>query len=103
MSAQGHDVLSLNEDPRLARLRDEQILALGVEEDRIVVTADVSDFVPILRRWASSRRAHCGVILVYLAHHEFALIVRGVERLLEQRQVQDDWLNVAVSLDRSTA
>ncbi len=103
LRAAGHDLSALNEEGELGRMRDEEVLRLAVKEDRILVTADVHHFPRILRKWAAARRSHAGVILVYgIDHEEFALIARGVERLLAERPAQEDWLNVAAALDRST-
>ena len=53
----GHDVLALDEDDRLSRLPDEEVLSLAAEEDRIVVTYNISDFARIGRQWAEARRS----------------------------------------------
>jgi Domain of unknown function (DUF5615) len=54
----GHDVLALDQDEALGSLADEEVLALAVEEERIVITHNVRNFVPIVRSWMETRRTH---------------------------------------------
>src|SRR5438105_212784 len=89
LQAAGHDVRVLDREPALEALDDEQVLALATGDGRILVTHNVSDFPSILRNWAEACRPHAGVILVYgIGHHEFDLLVRGIQRWLERRADQ---------------
>jgi hypothetical protein len=100
----GHDVLALDQHSELDGLDDEEVLALASAECRILITHNVADFPAILRSWAESGRSHSGVILVYgVLHHEFALIIGGVQRWLEIRDVQEDWVDFPAILDRGFA
>jgi hypothetical protein len=100
----GHDVRALNEERELEGLGDEAVLVLATEESRILVTRDVKDFSVLLRGWANAGRSHAGVILVYgLGTREFALVLRGVERWLERRPAQDEWVDVVAGVDRAFA
>jgi hypothetical protein len=101
LQAAGHDARALDQEPELESLDDEEVLSLATGEERILVTDNVSDFPRILRAWASAGRSHAGVILAYgLDHSEFDLITRGVERWLELRPRQEDWLDYPAILDR---
>lgn len=100
----GHDVRALDHEPELEGLEDEDVLALATDDGRILVTYNVADFPEILREWASGGRWHAGVILVYgIEHSEFGLILRGIERWLEQRARQEDWLDFACVVSREFA
>ena len=104
LRAQGHDVRALDEERQLEGLPDEDVLALAIAEQRILVTHNVADFPAILRDWAEASRSHAGVILVYrIGHNEFDLIERGLQRLLEARSSQDAWLDYPAILNRDFA
>ncbi|MGH3030601.1 MAG: DUF5615 family PIN-like protein [Gaiellaceae bacterium] len=97
----GHDVRALDQEPELEGLQDEDVLALATDDKRILVTHNVADFPEILREWAGGGRSHAGVILVYgIAQSEFGLIVRGIERSLELRPRQEEWLDFPAVVDR---
>ena len=100
----GHDVRALDQEPALEGLDDDEVLALAASEQRILITHNIADFPRILREWAAAQRDHAGVILVYgIDHSEFALVVRGIERWLEQRPGQADWRDLPAVLDRRFA
>jgi Domain of unknown function (DUF5615) len=96
----GHDVLALDQDEALGSLADEEVLALAVEEERIVITHNVRNFVPIVRSWMETRRTHRGVVLVTLAHNDYGAILRGLERAFAARPDQDEWVDRAEFLGR---
>jgi len=97
----GHDVLALDQDEALGSLTDEEVLALAVEEERIVITHNLRHFVPIVRTWMEARRAHQGVVLVTLAHTDYGAILRGLERAFAARPDQDEWVDHAEFLGRA--
>lgn len=100
----GHDVRALDQEAELEGLDDEDVLALASEDGRIFVTHNVADFPEILRELAAGDRSHAGVILVYgIDHDEFGLIVRGIQRWLELRPRQEDWLDFSAILGREFA
>ncbi len=100
----GHDVVALSEEPRYEALPDDDVLALATAEGRILVTHDVADLPAILRLWAEGGRSHAGVILVYgIGHAEFGLVLRGVERRLDARPSQANWVDFPAVLDRTFA
>lgn len=104
LGGRGHDVRVLDQKPELEGLDDEDVLGLASEDGRILVTHNVADFPEILRDWAGGGRSHAGVILVYgLGHNEFALIVAGIERWLDLRPIQEEWLDYPAILDRRLA
>src|SRR3954452_18010966 len=100
----GHDVRTLDQEPDLEGLDEDQVLALASTERRILVTHNVADFPRILRDWAAAQRSDAGIILVYgIDHSEFTLITGGIERWLELRPDQADWNDFSAILDRRFA
>jgi len=65
LSEGGHDVRAL--DSELEALSDPQVLELAAVEGRVLVTANIRDFEPLLREWAGEGRPHAGVILALQA------------------------------------
>jgi hypothetical protein len=95
----GHDVLSLAADAALGALDDPQVLELAANESRILVTRNSRDFAPLLREWAEADRHHAGCILIWtLDHHQFGAIIRGVNRLLDQRPDPKQWRDHTIAL-----
>ena len=104
LEQQGHDVRALDQGAALEGLDDDEVLAMAVSEERILITHNVADFPRILREWAAAQRAHTGLILVYgIDHREFSLIVRGIEHLLQCRPNPRDWIDYPAVLDRRVA
>jgi predicted nuclease of predicted toxin-antitoxin system len=104
LRAAGHDVRALDQEPDLEGLDDEDVLTLAREDQRILITHDISDFPGILRDWATEQRSHPGVILVYgIDHREFDLVVHGVGRWLDLHPQSDAWTDLAAVLDRAFA
>jgi predicted nuclease of predicted toxin-antitoxin system len=104
LSENGHDVRALDRELVHEGLDDEEVLAIATEDKRILVTHNVADFPEILRDWATAGRSHAGVILVYgIDHSEFALVRRGIERWVDLRPKQEDWLDFSAVVDRDVA
>lgn len=104
LHAAGHHVRSLDQEPALEGLDDENVLALAAEEQRILVTHNIADFPSILRDWAQQQRSHAGTILVYgIDHSEFELIVAGIERWLALYPQPASWIDLATVIDRDFA
>jgi len=64
LRSSGHDVISVVVNPALAGLPDDQILAHATNEGRILVTANIKDFVPLDGRYRAAGQAHPGLVLV---------------------------------------
>lgn len=64
LTEHGHDVRALDSEAELEGLSDPDVLELAAAEGRILVTANIKDFEPLLREWAGESRVHAGVILV---------------------------------------
>jgi predicted nuclease of predicted toxin-antitoxin system len=63
----GHDVYAITERPDLVGLPDGQVLTLGEQEDRVVVTANIADFAALHADWQGRGRPHCGLLYVSTA------------------------------------
>jgi predicted nuclease of predicted toxin-antitoxin system len=62
LRAAGHDVATVSER-HLNSTGDEQLLVIASTEDRAMLTNNARDFLPIVSRWATSGRDHCGLLL----------------------------------------
>jgi hypothetical protein len=96
----GHDVRAANEEPVLARLPDEELLAAAATEGRILVTSNIKDFRPILVDWGKAGRHHAGCILITkrVRNEHFGRIIAGVTAALDARPEQEAWLDYVHSL-----
>ena len=64
LRARGHDVTAVVEDVGLTALPDEEVIAVASASSRVLVTANIKDFVPLAQRYQASGRSHPGLILV---------------------------------------
>jgi predicted nuclease of predicted toxin-antitoxin system len=62
LRATGHEAVTVSER-RLNGTDDEPLLALASAEDSALLTNNARDFLPIVARWATSGRDHCGLLL----------------------------------------
>lgn len=75
---------------------------MAAAEGRILVTANVRDFEPLLREWAGEGRPHSGVILVpsSIRNEAFGVLISGVEGALADTN-QVDWIDRVAWLRRA--
>jgi hypothetical protein len=59
----GHNIRPLDTEKNLEGLRDEDVLEFAISEDRVLITANVADFLPLLTAQIESGRSHPGCIL----------------------------------------
>jgi nucleoside-diphosphate-sugar epimerase len=90
----GHDVRALDSESVLEGMEDPAVLELAFAESRVLVTANVSDFEPLLREWTEEGRSHAGVVLVpsSVPNEAFGVLIRGIRKTLENFS-QEDWAN----------
>ena len=104
LTAKGHDVRALDQEPVLEGLPDDDVLQLATYERRILVTHNIRDFPNIAREWAAAQREHAGLILIYgIGLGEFGVITRGVQRWLLLYPEQKSWTDFATVVDRTFA
>jgi hypothetical protein len=62
LSAEAHDVVAAATEPTLARLQDEELLAVATNEGRALVTENAKDFDRIVRTMSAQGEHHAGVV-----------------------------------------
>ena len=67
LKRRGLDVEAVARRTDLAALPDDQVLAVGVIEDRVVVTLNIVDFAGLHSEWQAAGRSHAGLVLVSTA------------------------------------
>lgn len=79
----GHDVRKAD-DPSFEGWDDEPLLELASSEERILVTRNGKDFIPLVKNWARKERSHAGLIVVppRIDHDQHGRIIRGIEAVL---------------------
>lgn len=101
LRSRGHDVLLVDEDRRLDGAADTEILELAAAENRILVTFDVKDFMPLAREWAERGKRHSGLIVVVgLRSNEFGELISGVQALVTEGASSQEWTDRVVLLGR---
>jgi predicted nuclease of predicted toxin-antitoxin system len=83
----GQDAVTVSER-HLKGIDDEPLLELALAESRTLLTNNARDFVPIVIRWATSGRDHCGLLLTSdssMPRHEgtIGLYVRTLQAIIE--------------------
>lgn len=89
---EGHDVRALDSEMEIEGLSDPEVLELASSENRVLVTANIRDFEPLLREWAGEGRSHAGVILVpsSVRNEAFGVLISGVQKTLAET-TQEEW------------
>ena len=86
----------------VTRLRmGEGLVGTIAAEGRVLVTANIRDFEPLLREWAGEGRSHAGMILVpsSVRNEAFGVLISGVEKMLADT-AQEEWTDRVVRLRR---
>jgi hypothetical protein len=91
----GHDVRAANEERELDRLGDPDLLALAAQEQRILITGNIKDFIPITQSLAKIKRHHAGLILIphHIHYGQFGRILTGLQGAFAEVPLQEDWLD----------
>ena len=98
----GHDVRAADEERALDGMDDADLLALANGEQRILVTFNLKDFLPILREWAEAGRLHHGCVLVpsSLRHEHFGAIIAGIVRACTETPDAAMWVDRVYWLEK---
>ena len=94
LTESSHEVRALDSEIDLEGLSDPEVLELAAAEGRVLVTANVRDFEPLLREWAGKGRLHAGVILVpaSVKNEAFGVLISGVQKTLADI-TQEEWID----------
>ncbi len=94
LTENGHDMRALDSQIELEGLSDPEVLELGATEGRVLVTANIRDFEPLLREWGGEGRSHAGVILVpaSVKNEAFGVLISGVWTTLADI-TQQGWID----------
>jgi len=101
LAAEGFDVLAAVDDANLEELPDDELLAVAIAEQRIMVTADTGHFSEILGGLALDVIDHTGVILVpsSIPNNAYGVILESLRRVLSSTE-PSDWVNRVIWLPR---
>jgi len=90
----GHDVYAIDSVKELESMPDPEVLELATSEGRVVVTANVRHFMPLVTERNVRGEPHPGCILVpgSIKHEEFSAIISGIRKAVEGTS-QEDWVD----------
>ncbi len=60
----GHDVVAVKERPELTALSDPELFEIAQREERVIVTENVVDFMPLDGRCRVAGRDHHGLVFI---------------------------------------
>ena len=94
LTENGHDVQAIDSEPELEGLSDPEVLQLAAAEGRVLVTANIRDFEPLLREWAGEGRPHAGVMLApsSVRNEAFRVLISGAEETIADTD-QEKWVD----------
>lgn len=94
LEERGHDVKAISGDKELEGLEDDAVLGLAVSEGRVLVTANISDFMPLIVELNEAGKSHAGCLLVpnSFGNEDFGAIISATEDRLEGI-AQEEWIN----------
>jgi predicted nuclease of predicted toxin-antitoxin system len=94
LTESSHEVRALDSEIELEGLPDPEVLELAAAEGRVLVTANIRDFEPLLREQAGEGRSHAGVILVpsSVKNEAFGVLISGVQKTLADI-TQEGWVD----------
>jgi len=81
-------------EAELEGLSGPEVQELAVAEGRVLVTANIRDFEPLLREWAGASRSHAGVMLVppSVRKEAFRVLISAVGETLADIG-QEEWVD----------
>ncbi|MGH3085837.1 MAG: DUF5615 family PIN-like protein [Rubrobacteraceae bacterium] len=97
LEERGYDVRSISAEKELTGLEDEGVLDLATSEGRILVTANVSDFLPLINGLVEAGKSHAGCIHLpkSFGSEDFGPIISAIERELAGLS-REEWINRVV-------
>ena len=90
----GHDVYALDSEKELEGMKDPDVLDLAISQGRVLVTANVSDFMALIVVLNAGGRSHTDCICVprSIGNEEFGVIITGVSSMVEDTS-QEEWID----------
>lgn len=90
----GHDVYALDSEKELEGMKDPDVLELAISEERVLVTANVGDFMALITQLNAGGRSHTGCICApkSISNEEFSAIISGVSSMVEDTS-QEEWMD----------
>ncbi len=90
----GHDVLAADQSTELRELEDPELFRLAKREGRVLITANVGDFMEQVTEWAQAGESHAGLVLIsyQVDKNRLGLLIRSMERLFESSS-QEQWID----------
>jgi hypothetical protein len=78
------------------------VLELAISEDRVLITANVADFLPLLTTLIESGRSHQGCLLIpnSFRNEDFGPLISAIAREL-QEVTPDEWTDRIAWVRRS--
>lgn len=88
----GHDIHAIDAEKNLEGLKDENVLELAISENRVLITANVGDFLPLIAALAASSRSHTGCILIpnSFRNEDFGPLISAIDSELKTTP-PDSW------------
>jgi predicted nuclease of predicted toxin-antitoxin system len=81
----GHEVLAADQSAVLRELEDAELFRLAKREGRVLVTANVGDFMEQATEWAHVGESHAGLVLIsyQVDRSRFGFLIRSIAQLFE--------------------
>lgn len=75
-------------------MKDQYVLELAISDGRVLVTANVGDFMTLITKLNAGGRSHTGCICVpgSINNEEFGSIISGVRSIVEGTS-QEEWID----------
>lgn len=88
----GHDVRAISGDKELEGLNDEGVLERAIREERVLLTANIVDFIPLITGLNKAGKSHPGCILIpnSFSNEDFGALISAIEQELKDTP-EDDW------------
>lgn len=103
LRGRGHEVFALNEHRELDGISDADVLLLAAQQQRILITFNLRDFLPLVRQWAEENLSHAGcILLTRIPQGDFGGILKRLEVAFKERPQQDDWTDLALIISTAS-
>ncbi len=92
LRGEGIDAVAISDSPSLRGTPVQEVLEIAARDGRILVTANIKDFAPLSRSWASQGRTHAGIVLISTkAYPPDRTFIGRIAAALRERARSDRW------------